>query len=267
MPYCQYGTINNKLMQNDLAGWKVLTFTALGSTNNYCRDLLQEKDVREGTVVRAIDQTEGKGQGTNTWESEPGKNLTFSIILRPRFLNPPDQFLLSMVASLAISGFLQEYTGGISIKWPNDIYADDKKIAGILIENSVIENSIDSTIMGIGVNINQVKFSNRLGTAISLAQLTGMTFSLVESLEKLCSMVSSLYNQLRRGEQDIIKKRYTGLMYRLNTESTYRSSGQEFRAIARGVDNSGRLILDLPGKGTRCFSFQEVEFSVPGNKT
>lgn len=250
-------------MQQKFDGWKVLTFEELDSTNNYCRDLINRREVAEGTVVHACVQTKGRGQGEKTWEGEPGMNLTFSVILRPEFLNPADQFMLSMIASLAIAGFLSSHTAGISIKWPNDIYAGNKKIAGILIENSVMQNRIDSSVMGIGVNINQKHFGAGLASAVSLRQLTGEYFDLRHCLDRLCGEIALLYNLLKKGGDGEIKERYTGMLYRLNEKITFRSSGRKFSAIQRGVDDTGRLIVELPGGRIKHFSLQELEFIIP----
>ncbi len=250
-------------MQHKFPGWKVLEFAELDSTNNYCRDLINSGEAAEGTVVHALAQTKGRGQGVKTWEGEPGMNLTFSVILRPDFLNPADQFMLSMIASVAIAGFLSTHTTGISIKWPNDIYAGNKKIAGILIENSVMQNRLDNSVMGIGVNINQKHFSAGLTSAVSLRQLTGKVFDLRHCLDSLCGEIALLYNLLKNWRHDEIKQRYTGMLYRLNEKSTFRSSGRKFSAIPRGVDDTGRLIVELPGGGIKHFSLQELEFIIP----
>ncbi len=250
-------------MRHNFPGWKVLTFPELESTNSYCRDLIHNEEVPEGTVVHALTQTKGRGQGAKTWESEPGKNLTFSVILHPVFLNPADQFLLSMIASLAITGFLDNHIGGISIKWPNDIYVENKKTAGILIENSVMHNRIESSVMGIGVNVNQDKFSAGLTSAVSLRQITGKSFDLHQCLNSLCGEIARLYRLLRQGGHEEIKRNYTSMLYRLNEECTFRSSGREFSATPKGVDETGRLIVELPGGVKKHFSLQELEFLIP----
>ena len=128
------------------------------STNNLIRKMMQDENLPEGFLVYTDFQTAGKGQPGNTWESEAGKNLLFSIVLYPHEIPIHEQFVLSEIASLSIKNILAKYTDGISVKWPNDIYWNDRKIAGILIENSLKKNEINYSIIGIGLNINQTIF-------------------------------------------------------------------------------------------------------------
>ena len=134
-------------------------FEALGSTNQHALQLLKESTPAEGTIILTHDQYAGKGQATNKWESAPHKNLTFTTILYPKFLPARKQFLLNQVVSLSVFDTLQKYiTEGLTIKWPNDIYVFDKKITGILIQNSLQGHTLQSSIVGIGLNVNQIDF-------------------------------------------------------------------------------------------------------------
>ncbi|TVR71505.1 MAG: biotin--[acetyl-CoA-carboxylase] ligase [Marinilabiliales bacterium] len=245
--------------------WIIQTYPVLESTNDFCRGLLDNEDVNEGTVVRAVIQRKGRGQGNNSWYGGKGENLTFSIILRPRFLSPANQFMLSMLASLAISRFLDIYTSGVRIKWPNDIFAGDKKIAGILIENSVMNNRIESSVVGIGLNINQELPGSHLPGAVSLRQLTGSIFDLDECLDLLLLKVDRLYAMLSEGRDEIIKQMYKERLYLLDSEGVYRSEGTVFSAFLRGVDNMGRLVLEKTDGEKICYSMQEVEFIRPAD--
>ena len=141
-----------------IIGSKLLFFKTLPSTNSFAASMLREQEVQEGTVVYTNYQSAGRGQGGNKWESEENKNLLISIILFPSMINPSDQFLISMAVSLGICDFLDQYTSAISVKWPNDIYVKNDKIAGILIENSIMGDQIEHTIAGIGINLNQTVF-------------------------------------------------------------------------------------------------------------
>ena len=141
-----------------IIGSKLLFFENLPSTNSHAASLLRDNKVSEGAVIYTNYQSAGRGQGGNKWESEENKNLLISIVLFPSMISPADQFLLSMAVSLGICDFLDRYISAISIKWPNDIYVKNDKIAGILIENSIMGDHIENTIAGIGININQEKF-------------------------------------------------------------------------------------------------------------
>ena len=142
------------------------------STNNYLQSLCSEQKVEELTVVVADFQTSGRGQRGNSWESDPGKNLLFSTVIFPEFLEARRQFLISQIISLAIKEELDTYTTDISIKWPNDIYWKEKKICGMLIENDLMGRNISQSIIGIGININQEIFHSSAPNPVSLLQIT-----------------------------------------------------------------------------------------------
>jgi len=138
-----------------IIGSDIIHYDSLSSTNSTAWLMVREKELPEGTVISANFQTAGKGQHGNRWESERGKNLLFSIILYPSSVSPDEQFLISMSISLGICDFLKHFLSDIKIKWPNDIYVNGGKIAGILIENSIIGQTIEYTVAGIGININR----------------------------------------------------------------------------------------------------------------
>ena len=141
-------------MKTSVIGQTVVLLEQVGSTNNYATSQVRENEVEEGTVFLAVNQTLGRGQQTNKWESENGKNLTLSIVLHPDFLEIKDQFLLSKVVCLGIASFLSKYVGAVSIKWPNDIYVENRKICGILIENAIMNGRFSSSVVGIGLNVS-----------------------------------------------------------------------------------------------------------------
>lgn len=248
-------------MKTGFVGKEVLTFTELGSTNDYCKELLSRQRVTEGTVVNAKWQSSGRGLGNNSWESDPGSNLTFSIILYPHFLEASAQFYISMVTSLGITDFLEDITGNISIKWPNDIYAGEKKIAGILIENSVTENSIVDSIVGIGININQTQFRGSVPNPVSLAQLVPEPPSLKKSLQRICERIEHLYTVLKRGDKEELKARYTKKLFRLNETHMFMEGSRLFNGVIRGVDDFGRLVLETGPGQLNNYGFKEIEFN------
>ncbi len=247
-------------MQNDFIGHKIIRFESLDSTNDYCRKLIESGHTEEGTVIVAGRQLRGRGLAGNSWESEEGKNLTFSIILHPAFLHPEDQFFLSMSVSLGIAGYLEAIAGNITIKWPNDIYAGNKKIAGILIENTIIENSTETSIAGIGVNINQTFFSSRIPDPVSLKLITGRDRDLGECLDGICKNLNYWYILLKQGNKPYIRSRYTERLFGINKTGDFKSGSRKFRAIIRGTDKYGRLALELPDKTIEYYNLKEVGF-------
>jgi BirA family transcriptional regulator, biotin operon repressor / biotin---[acetyl-CoA-carboxylase] ligase len=241
-------------------GKTILEFPSLDSTNEHCREMVNTCHVEEGTVIWTRRQLKGRGQGRNRWESEDGMNLTFSIILHPLFLKAPDQFLLSMVISLGIAGFLRNHLDNVFIKWPNDIYTGNKKIAGILIESSVMDNTIRYSITGIGINVNQTRFSGHLPNPASIKQVTARTLPLEDCLDQVCLEIEHWYRRLKHGDDQEIRNLYTRHLLWLNEKHTFRKAGTLFRAIVRGVDNFGRLALEDEEGFVSHFGQKEVEF-------
>jgi BirA family transcriptional regulator, biotin operon repressor / biotin---[acetyl-CoA-carboxylase] ligase len=164
------------------------------STNNYLQSLCSKQKMEELTVVVADFQTSGRGQRGNSWESDPGKNLLFSTVIFPEFLEARRQFLISQVISLAIKEELDTYTTDISIKWPNDIYWKEKKICGMLIENDLMGRNISQSIAGIGININQEIFHSSAPNPVSLVQITGKEHDLFEILKNIMLRIQSYYS-------------------------------------------------------------------------
>ena len=247
---------------------KIIKVESVDSSNNYALDLIKKSKVIEGTVVWAFEQTKGRGQreaqreGENYWESEKGKNLTFSIILFPEFLEVEEQFLLSKAVSLGIVDFVKTYTENVSIKWANDIYVNDKKIAGILIENSIIGNKILSSVVGIGLNINQTIFISDAPNPVSLKLITGNDYDLEESLNLLCNFIESRYLQLKTNDITQLNYDYLNTLYRYNAFYTYESSGKRFSAKITGIAKSGRLILETKQGEIKEFDFNDVSFVI-----
>jgi len=233
----------------------------IGSTNNYAASVLLTKSLPEGAVFVADSQVDGRGHTTNKWESEPNQNLTFSIILYPAFLQIKNQFEISKTISLGVSDFLGELTSQVSVKWPNDIYIGNGKVAGILIENSIRQNIISSCIVGIGLNVNQKVFTSDAPNPVSLSQATGKTYDLDGSLSELCLKIDARYQQLIHSETERIDKDYSEKLYLSGIWSDYYSDEDgDFEGQILGVDSIGRLmILTRTGKINK-YQFKEVVF-------
>ena len=164
-------------------------FSSLRSTNTEMA--AQAAELPHGAVFVTDDQTAGRGQRGNTWEAAPGENLTFSILLRPRTISPAEAFAISMLTSLSIADALEAHLPGkrVMIKWPNDIYVDDLKLCGILIENSFCGMAIGSSIIGIGINVNQQRFVSDAPNPVSMCNLTGHNLNLSALLNEVCTKI------------------------------------------------------------------------------
>ena len=230
------------------------------STNNYLQSLCSKQKVEELTVVVADFQTSGRGQRGNSWESDSGKNLLFSIVIFPEFLEARRQFLISQIISLAIKEELDTYTTDISIKWPNDIYWKEKKICGILIENDLMGRNISQSIAGIGININQETFHSSAPNPVSLRQITGKEFDLFEILKNIVLRIQSYYSLLKKGNTESIVCQYEMSLFRKEGMHRFKDANGEFLARIIRVEPEGRLILEDEMLNKRGYMFKEVEY-------
>lgn len=243
-----------------IIGSNLLFFENLPSTNSHAACLLKRENLPEGTIVYTNYQSAGKGYSGNSWESEDGKNLLISIILFPSFLKPSDQFNISMVISLGICDFLRRFIPGCSVKWPNDIYINNDKIAGVLIESAIIADKFEYSIAGIGLNINQEKFISPAPNPVSLKMITGKTFDLSESIARLAEDLDKRYKQLIAGDNMEIRKDYESRLYRINDWSEFRDINGIFTGRILTIGEYGSLKIETTEGKFREYSFKEVEF-------
>lgn len=243
-----------------IIGSNLLYFENLPSTNTYTAELLKKNNLTEGTIVYTNYQLAGRGHSQNKWESEDGKNLLISIVLFPSFISPSEQFYISMAISLGICDFLKRFIPDCSIKWPNDIYVNNDKIAGILIESTVIGDKIESTIAGIGLNINQKKFLSIAPNPVSLSLLSGLSYDLPSCLNKLGTDLDKRYKQLIAGNSGMIKDEYVSKLYRLNEWHKYRDPDGIYTGRILTAGDSGRIKIESKSGKIREYSFKEVEF-------
>jgi len=241
-------------------GKKIIEFDSLDSTNVFASKLLTENVLPEGTTIVAKFQSHGKGYSGNSWQSEAGKNLLISVILYPAFLSPRHQFFLNQISSLAVANTVESFllNATVKIKWPNDILVDGKKIAGILIENSVQGESFRHSIIGIGVNVNQKNLKATLLHATSFIIISGKEFSLQEVMHELFSQLERRYLQLRQERIDLIQKDYMKKLYRVEELSWFNSDEEKFKGKIVGITAEGKLIIESSGKH-EVFDFKEVE--------
>jgi len=235
------------------------------STNLYAEQLLKTQKVPEWTIIFAHDQTSGKGQGENYWESEPRKNATFSLVLYPKFLSPDQQFLLNMVMALGILDFLYrvKVEQKLSIKWPNDIYAGNRKIGGILIQNTVCGTVYESCIAGIGININQETFNPSLPNPVSLKQITGKDYPVEDAVDLIVECIDIRYQKLQEGLFDLPDREYRDQLFGINEWRDYFIDKKKIKGKIRGVNESGMLIMEMKNGSIRHFNHGEIVFVFP----
>jgi BirA family transcriptional regulator, biotin operon repressor / biotin---[acetyl-CoA-carboxylase] ligase len=243
-----------------IIGSNILFFKDLPSTNSHASLLLKKNSLSEGTIIQTNYQSAGKGHAGNSWESEDGKNLLISIVLYPSFVSPSDQFCISMALSLGICDFITRFIPDCSIKWPNDIYINNDKIAGILIENTIIADHIEYSIAGIGLNINQEKFISSAPNPVSLRQITGETYDLLACLSELTKDLDFRYKQLIAGNTESARKEYITKLYRLNEWSRFIDANGEFTGRIITLGDYGTLMIEKQDTEKREYSFKEVEF-------
>lgn len=229
-------------------GHTVLKLDRVDSTNLYALDMLRQRPPAEGFTIWALEQFAGRGQRGNTWLAQPHTNLTFSTILHPRFLPVKEQFWLTRVIALAVADVVSSYLSSdslkVSIKWPNDIYVNDQKIAGILIENVLEGSSIKYSVAGIGININQTAFDPSVPNATSLKLLTGSSFELEHCLKSIFIPLEKFYLELRAGNYKKIDDAYHKLLYKRGVLSNLSINGKPCKGTIKGVTPTGQLLID-----------------------
>lgn len=249
-------------------GIRFVALDETDSTNHYCLHSLDEASLGAGgpvrmVVVTAEYQSAGKGQGANTWESERGKNLLFSIMCHPQWIPVRMQFILSECIALAIRDALAEVADGISIKWPNDIYYGDRKICGILIENRLASGRIKDCVIGVGLNVNQQKFHGDAPNPVSLVQITGRETDRRALLGNIVARFGAYLKQSQKADYGTIASAYMASLYRGQGFHPYRDADGRFEAAIVEVEDDGRLILRDREGMIREYMFKEVEHVLP----
>jgi len=241
-------------------GQKINYLPTCQSTNDEAANLIAAGEAVEGLVVITSQQTAGRGQRGNQWEAQTGKNLTFSVILQPSFLQASEQFWLNIAVSLGISDWLETFVGGrLKIKWPNDLYIQQRKIGGILIENTLQGYTIAWSVVGIGLNINQSHFQYPTATSLLNETPTDSEFVLSDLITSLLEALEKRYLALRTGQRDVLKTAYLQRLFRYQEEHLFKQGETYFRGSITGVDETGRLAIET-GHELRFFAFKEVEF-------
>ncbi len=251
-------------MQESLfIGKNVIHLDTTPSTNDYLKQLCDKQSVLDGTVVYTTSQTAGRGQQGNTWQMEQNTGLALSYFLKPNFLPIEKQFYLSMAVSLAVREFCEHYTDQeVAIKWPNDILVNQKKVAGILIENTIQGSKIAQTVVGVGINVKQQKFPSDLAHATSLAiegDQEHTDFNIKSMLAVMSAYLEKYYLQLRQTNYQFLSKAYTTSLWRYHQTQDFYKGEQLLRGEITGIYKDGRIEIDINGKLQR-YAMQEVKF-------
>ncbi len=241
------------------------------STVSYARQRIERGELAEGmTLIDAEEQTAGRGQCGNSWESEAGANLTFSIVCHPRFIAPARQFVLSQAMSVAIVRAVEAVRphGGategapLSVKWPNDIYIGDRKVSGTLIECDLQGKQVETCSIGTGLNVNQATFHSDAPNPVSLRQAYGREFDRETLLAAVADEFEGLYRSLEHGGAAIVRQLYWNRLYRRNGLHGYEDGGGTFRAAIADIEPSGHLVLRREDGTLSRYEFKEVRFII-----
>ena len=251
-------------MQTLFIGKELIFLNEVESTNTYAMNLLRNVNVAEGAMIITPNQTQGKGQRGSTWNSEIGSNLTISCILKPHFLAIKNTFYLSKISALAVYEVMTELLPSsqydIKIKWPNDILVNNKKIAGILIENNFNHELLQHSIIGIGININQINFNELLNTATSLKLLMNIDIEKDMVLEKLCHYLEKWYLKLKANKFSEIDSEYLNHLFGLHKVCSFLDmENKAFDATISSISLDGKLILKLNGELLKSYDVKEIK--------
>ena len=248
----------NVMREYEVCGFKVREYEELDSTNTEAARLPME-ELEDRMVILTRRQHAGRGQVGNRWESEPGRNLSLTLVLRPENLPAAEQFAVSMAVALGTRDFVARHVEGCSVKWPNDIYVGERKISGILIEHTILGDRVGLSLCGVGVNVNQRRFVSDAPNPVSLWQLTGRELPLDEALGELLACVDGWYRRV--GEYAALEREFLRRLYRREGVYWWESdAGERFEAAVRGVDEYGRLVLADTAGVERVYGFKEVRY-------
>jgi BirA family biotin operon repressor/biotin-[acetyl-CoA-carboxylase] ligase len=239
---------------------KIIKLSAIDSTNSFLKEMASSSTVENFTVVVTENQIKGRGQQGSTWESEAGKSLIFSVFVTFDALSVLDKKYLNYAVSLAVFEVLQqENIPRIAIKWPNDILSANKKIGGILIENSLKGSKISSAVIGIGLNVNQTRFSSTLEKANSLKLTSNRTFSLAQLLDDILVRLQSKIALLNTKNFTSLESSYLKVLHKKNIPTMFKDRKDVlFMGIIRGISTDGKLQVELEDETLREFGIKEI---------
>jgi BirA family biotin operon repressor/biotin-[acetyl-CoA-carboxylase] ligase len=237
----------------------LIKLSATDSTNAHLKRMVEKEGLSDGTVLWAETQTHGRGQPGTQWESEAGKNLTFSILKSFSALQARDHFAINMLVSSSISALLSEVgVPKVSVKWPNDILSGGHKICGILPENVLQGTRIIRSVIGIGLNVNQTNFPN-FPRASSMKSVCGRAFELETLLLSLIAALQTRFNAENALDYTLERNTYESMMFLKDKTATFSTGAALFPGIIRGVDREGRLRLETEAEGIQSFGFKTIQ--------
>lgn len=243
-------------------------YDTLASTNAEAIRAINEGEGPEaGAVFWTEEQSKGRGQGSNRWHASPAANLTISIVAYPGHLPVDRLFALTQLTGLAVAAtvrhFCPEQAEKVSLKWPNDVYVGNQKIAGILVQNGLRGSAVSWSVLGIGLNVNEVKFPRELTeTATSLRLLTGREYDREAVANRLFDAITTYYSLTSPAGLPVLEAAYHEMLYLLDKPALFRrlNTGETFRGIIKGVNESGQLLMNTENVGEECFSLREIGF-------
>lgn len=238
----------------------LIKLNAIASTNTHLKELGAATLIQDGTIVWALSQTKGRGQMGSGWVSKAGESLTFSMLKRFKNLAVNDHIYVNLGVSLGVAKALEKLNvPQLQIKWPNDILSYNKKICGILIENQISAEFIQTSIIGIGLNVNESYFTN-LPQAGSLYLATGKKFDLERVLHSISKNIMKQFDRIEAKDFEQLKSDYEDMLFRKDEVSVFEDgSGHRFNGIIKGVSKSGNLIVELENARQKEFSLKEIK--------
>jgi BirA family transcriptional regulator, biotin operon repressor / biotin---[acetyl-CoA-carboxylase] ligase len=241
-----------------MIGRKIIHLERVDSTNNYIANLLSRAEIDSGTVILADEQTQGRGQRGSVWSSNSAENMLFSLFLATEILSVKDQFVLSQFVSVSLVNMLNNFGLNAKVKWPNDIYVNEKKIAGILIENQLSGSVLKSSIIGVGLNVNQKEFENISATSLmkelgEFIPIQSVLLSFIFELNKSWELILS--NKVAE-----IERKYLCNLYQKGIMCSYEDELGVFSAVIEGVNSNGNLILKSSEREKLYYDLKEVSF-------
>jgi BirA family biotin operon repressor/biotin-[acetyl-CoA-carboxylase] ligase len=244
-------------------GKNTIFLEEIPSTNTYAMEIVAKTNPPEGTCIYTAYQSAGRGQIGRFWHSSKYKNILSSYIFYPKQLQISDQFLLNIISGLAVKDVVSEFIENVKIKWPNDIYVGDKKIAGILVQNILRGAEIKATVIGIGLNVNEDFFPSDIPNPISLTMLTNINHDIPAILQLLSARIEYYYMKMKVGQQALMETAYTNALYRLNEKALFiKEDKTTFSGYIQGVDTQGKLLIKMENGEIMAFGFREIVYVI-----
>lgn len=258
LPGSIFAKNTNSLRCENPIGEPFFELSEVDSSNNYAMRQVQAHLAGHGTTWFAHFQNAGKGQRGKHWKAEPGQNIMMSCIVEPKGISIDNQFVLNAAVALACFDFFNKYAiDKTSIKWPNDIFWGDRKAGGILIENIVKGEKWKYSVVGIGININQTLFPEGIRNPVSLKQITGKTFNVIDLAKELCGVLENRWKQFLSKSYNGLIAEYCNHLYKINQQATFKKGNAVFNAIVTGVNKKGELLIHTGNQSAIAYGSAE----------